>query len=85
MLLCANRQNTWAQEPKVVLELALIILTDPLRDFKLSVSATVGVTGLEVLNPRGGIFLPQGIAKVSLNFVVSVTCLLCSPWVWAVP
>lgn len=85
MLLCTNRQNTWAQEPKVVLELALIILTDPLRDFKLSVSATVGVAGLEVLNPREGMFPPQGTAKVSLNFVVSITCLLCSPWVWAVP
>lgn len=85
MTLCTNRQNTWAQEPKVVLEWALIIPTDPLRDFKLSGSATVGVADLEVLNPRERMFPPRGTAKVSLNFVVRAPWLLGTPWMWAGP
>lgn len=58
--------------------MALLIPTNLFRDFKLSVSATVGVAGLEVLNPREAMFPPQGPAKVSLNFVMSATCLLCT-------
>lgn len=44
-------------------ELAWIIPTDTLVEFMLSVFATLLIVGLEVQNPREGVFPPKDTAR----------------------
>ena len=60
--------NTQAQDTKMILELTLIISIDPFGEFMLSIFTALSIVGLEVLDPREGLFPPEDTERVILNF-----------------
>ena len=52
----------------MILELTLIISIDPFGEFMLSIFTALSIVGLEVLDPREGLFPPEDTERVILNF-----------------
>lgn len=52
----------------MILELTLIISIDPFGEFMLSIFTALSIVGLEVLDPREGLFPSEDTERVILNF-----------------
>ena len=64
-----DRNNRWGHKQWLKTGIApfTIIPNDPLRDLVLPIPATLNFVELEVLVPRGGIFLLGHTGRVPLN------------------